>query len=485
LECLGPVTVSKIVSDLGIDAAAVQSALEALEGEGFALRGRFTEQSPDAELEWCERRLLARIHRLTLEGLRQQIRPVEVADFVAFLLEYQHLTDATRLEGRQAFTSVIEQLQGFEVPAGAWEHELFPGRLKDYDVRWLDELSLGGHVAWGRLAPPRKADDGAPSRAGMTRVVPISLAFRDDMAWLVPQEVTPESSVLLRSGARAVLDALTSRGALFPSDLQSITGLLPTQLEDALGELAALGLVTADGFAAIRGIVSRGRSTRIGTGSSSGVRRLARWGRLASRSHSSGGRWSLFARPAAASRPDERAERWAWQLLRRYGIVFRDLLARESLAPRWRDLLPAYRRLEARGEIRGGRFVAGVAGEQFAITTVVDQLRRVRELNERRASSPQDASIRDTLTVISACDPANVFGVVTPGKRIAATRRNRLAVQQGRLIASLEAGVITVHDTSAAVSHDDVQRLMRQSAATRMHQAFGAGGHATTSGIRS
>jgi ATP-dependent Lhr-like helicase len=490
LECLGPVTVGGIVADLGIDASAVQAALEALEGEGFALRGRFTNQAHDStETEWCERRLLARIHRLTLEGLRQQIRPVEVSDFMQFLLDHQHLTERARLQGQRALAEVIEQLQGFEVPAGAWEHELLPARMPDYDPHWLDELSLGGHVAWGRLAARRKAEDSTPCRSGMSRVVPIALAFREDMAWLAPssdrKDPTPAP---LRSGAQAVLEALTARGALFPADLQAITGLLPAQLEEALGELAASGLVTADGFAAIRGIVSRGRGARYGR-PSSGSRRLARWGRLASRSHSSGGRWSLFARPAALAGPQERAERWAWQLLRRYGVMFRDLLARESLAPRWRDLAAAYRRLEARGEIRGGRFVTGVAGEQFALPGAIDQLRRIRNGNETNPNSQAEQAANNlpahrSLVIISACDPVNVFGVLTGGPRIAATRRNRLAVCAGRLIASFEAGVVTLHEDAAPTTAEEIQRLLRQSALIRTRQPQWTPGHSAIQGAR-
>jgi ATP-dependent Lhr-like helicase len=492
LECLGPLTASRLAADFATDRAALEAALESLEGEGFALRGRFTDQSYDAtEVEWCERRLLARIHRLTLEGLRQQIRPANVADYVRFLLDSQHLAPGTRLEGRRALAEVIEQLQGFEVPAGAWEHELLPARLPDYDPRWLDDLSLGGHVAWGRLAPRRTGEDRPPSRSGMTRVVPIALAFREDMAWLAPSADRPDPMTRLHAGAQAVLEALTARGALFPADLQAITGLLPTQLEDALGELAALGLVTADGFAAIRGIVSRGQS-RFSRQRSSGTRRLARWGRLASRAHDSGGRWSLFARPAATATPEERAERWAWQLLRRYGVMFRDLLARESLAPRWRELLPAYRRLEARGEIRGGRFVTGVAGEQFALPSAVEQLRRVRDESAERNGDETKATqalsqtvvgnvnMSDKVVVISACDPINIFGIVTSDARVPATRRNRIAVCNGRMVASFEAGVVRFAGDIEPANAEEIQRMLRQSAMTRAGAEHAAGGRVAT-----
>jgi ATP-dependent Lhr-like helicase len=479
LECKGPVFASGIAADFESDVSPIQAALEALEGEGFALRGRFSDASNGSgEVEWCERRLLARIHRRTLEGLRQQIRPVELEHYVRFLLQHQHLTERTQLQGRRALPQVIEQLQGFEIPAGAWEHELLPARLNAYEPNWLDELSLSGHVAWGRLAPRRRADS-RPSRAGMTRVVPIALVFREDMGWLAPKADEEGNAVPLRAGAQEVLNALTTGGALFPADLQSITGLLPTQLEEALGELSALGLVTADGFAAIRGIVSRGRQSRFGQGRSSGVRRLARWGRLASRSHDSGGRWSLFTRPAQSMASDERAERWAWQLLQRYGVVFRDLLVRESLSPRWRDLAQAYRRLEARGEIRGGRFVAGVAGEQFALPDAVEQLRRIRDNatdpNKASAGTPKGnaiASPSESTVVISACDPVNLFGIITHDPRIPATRRNRIAIRDGRMAASIEAGVVKFHGTFEPDVAEEMERALSQSALTRMRHKF-------------
>jgi ATP-dependent Lhr-like helicase len=478
LECLGPQTATQIARDMGLELAAVHSALESLEGEGFALRGQFEECSRELGVgsraesgpplpptansllpspQWCERRLLARIHRLTLDGLRRQIQPVGVEDFIRFLIDHQHVSPGTWLSGRRAVVDVVEQLQGFEIPAGAWEQEILPARIKDYDPSWLDELSLSGQVAWGRLEPPRRNDDG-PARAMLTRVVPIAMAFREDMSWLVSMEQA-DKSVRLRAGAQAVFDALTSRGALFASDLQEATRLLPAQLEESLRELAALGLVTADGFAAIRSIVARGQH-RVG-----GMRRLARWGRLTTRASSSGGRWSLFARPAEAATPDERAERWAALLLRRYGVVFRDLLTRESAAPAWRELARVYRRLEARGELRGGRFVAGVAGEQFASDNAVERLRRVRD--EGASTGKADGNGQSQYVVLAAADPVNLFGVVVPGPRVPAVRGNRLLLDRGRLVASIQGGKVLFHDGSAAGSRDEWTRWLRLSGQAR------------------
>jgi ATP-dependent Lhr-like helicase len=505
LECLGPLTATQIARDLGLEIASVQAALESLEGEGFALRGRFTPNettvsgvepscpqpqrdagdsplvprglnpaTPSDETEWCERRLLARIHRLTLDGLRRQIQPVAVTDFMRFLLEHHHLTAGTRLAGRRSLVEVLEQLQGFEVPAGAWEHEILPARLAEYDPAWLDELSLSGHVAWGRLQPPRRGDD-APARALLTRVVPIALGFREDMNWLVPAE-RPEPGLerRLRSAAQTVFDQLVKRGALFAHDLQSATDLLPSQLEEALRELAAIGLVTADGFAAIRSIASR-------DGRRGGVRRrLARWGRLTTRANSSGGRWSLFIRSDASASADERAERWAALLLQRYGVVFRDLLARESAAPPWRELARVYRRLEARGEIRGGRFVAGVAGEQFGTSEAVDRLRRVRDERPpsiRKESGDESLHSKGEWLVVSACDPLNLFGILTPGSRVPAMRGNRLLLHQGRLIASIQGGKVLFHEDVESAEKDEWVRWMKLSGLARMrHESVSATG---------
>jgi len=289
----------------------------------------------------------------------------------------------------------------------------------------------------------------------LTRVVPIAMGFREDMGWLVSSEQA-DKSVRLRAGAQAVFEALSTRGALFAADLQAATKLLPAQLEESLRELAALGLVTADGFAAIRSIVARGQH-RVGV-----MKRLARWGRLATRSSSAGGRWSLFARPAAAASPDERAERWARLLLRRYGVVFRDLLERESAAPPWRDLARVYRRLEARGELRGGRFVAGVAGEQFASDNAVERLRRVRD-----TAAPIG---EPNYLVIAAADPVNLFGVVVPGPRVPAVRGNRLLLDRGRMIASIQGGKVLFHDHdgSAVGDRDEWSRWLRLSGQARM-----------------
>jgi ATP-dependent Lhr-like helicase len=311
-------------------------------------------------------------------------------------------------------------MEGFEASAAAWEHDLFPVRIPDYDHQWLDQLFASGEVVWGRLLPPRVTDE----RRGqvLTRARAISLAPRSDLAWLLPLERQSPLGAA-RWDAQSVYEALSSHGALFFDDLLALTSLLPSQLEDALRELAALGLVTADGFAAIRSLVSK-REERFGRRA---TRRLKRRRQLA---YSRGGRWSKFPPFVQPQTSQERAERWAWLLLERYGVMFRDLLARESAAPAWRDLAAVYRRLEMRGEIRGGRFVAGVAGEQFALGDAVEALRKFR------------APVDDRWCVVSASDPLNLVGIVTPGPRVPAKRANRVLYYNGRVLASREAGKI-------------------------------------------
>jgi ATP-dependent Lhr-like helicase len=461
LDCVGPTTAGTIARDFDVPREPIQAALAMLEGEGFVLRGTFTPgpatpaNGSSVEIEWCERRLLARIHRLTLDGLRRQIQPVEVHDYLRFLLEYQHLDCSTRLHGPDGVLAVVEQLQGFELPAGVWEHEILSSRVSDYDPAWLDQLSLCGQVCWGRLQPPRKDPEDAPTGQVLSRVVPIALALREHLAWLLPSD-RHERQPPARSGARTVLDALGSHGAVFFHDLLHITQLLPAQLDESLSELSALGLVTADGFAAIRSIASPERSRIAAV-----RRRLARRNSRPARGQHRPGRWSLFPGSLALCPAEQRVEPWAEQLLRRYGVVFRDLLARETSAPSWGQLLPVYRRLEARGEIRGGRFVAGVAGEQFATTEVVEWLRRTRD-----AQAAPDA---DGL-VVSAADPFNLFAWLGAGPRIAATAANRLFIRGGRLVASLQSGTVEFHQATTSEDARLITRRLRLAGPARRHE---------------
>jgi ATP-dependent Lhr-like helicase len=427
VEHSGPITAAQIGDFLNLDESFVTASLEALEGQGVVLRGSFTEAVQNGAAtggEWCDRRLLARIHRLTLRGLRDQIQPVEPRAFLHFLTRHHHLVPENQWGGAVGVREAIAQLQGFELPAGAWERRVLAARLGEYDLDWLDHLFMAGEVVWGRLNPPRRSEDEPPSTAALTRVVPISIFLREELPALLPPEREPPARAI-RGGAEQVLEALTARGALFFGELKTATGLLPTHLEEALRELAALGLVTCDAFAAVRKIVEgnkHGRSQR-------------RNGRVPTGVAAPIGRWSLFPGAVAAPSREVYLDAWCRQLLARWGVLFRDLLARETSAPSWQDLVGTLRRLELRGEVRGGRFVSQVAGEQYALPSCVDKLRQARQEIETGGEMPW--------LVLSAADPLNLIGIVTPGARIPATHRNALILSGGRLIATRQAGQFT------------------------------------------
>ncbi|HEX9067084.1 MAG TPA: DEAD/DEAH box helicase, partial [Streptosporangiaceae bacterium] len=362
LDCRGPSTVPDLAAATGLRETLIARGLATLEQEGFVLSGRFTSQ--DAELEYCARRLLTRIHGYTRDRRRREVEPVNPRDFMRFLLRWQHLTADTKREGRFGVLSVVEQLQGYELAAGAWEPAVLAARVDGYRRDWLDELCLSGQVSWGRVSvrdprDPREPRDPRDSRMP-SRATPITLALRDDLPWLLraargdlaPAE--PDSRA-----TAAVLTALRERGALFRPDIGVVAGLTPEQVAEALWDGVARGLMTADGFRAVRSLLRRGSRAKLGQ--PRGLRRGARGAAPAS-----AGRWCLLPDPLADADSDELAEAIAEQLAARWGVVFYDLVARENLAVPWRDLLWAFRRLEARGTIRGGRFVTGFSGEQYA-----------------------------------------------------------------------------------------------------------------------
>jgi ATP-dependent Lhr-like helicase len=373
MESTGPMTAAVLARKLALPQDLVDSALAKLEASGQVLRGKFTAGTTDTE--WCNRRLLARIHRLTLGRLRREIEPVSAADFMRFLFSWQHVAPGTQLHGVDGLFQILKQLQGYEISAAAWESEVLPKRIVGYTPDLLDRLCLSGEVMWGRLSPPS-------ANVRPTRVAPVSIFLREDAPWLI-QKMQPEAANGLSHAAHEVIEALQRRGASFLAELVKATGRLKSEIEDALWELSAGGFVTADGFDNLRGLVDPQR------------RRLRR--------HAAG-RWALLESPAETS--ESNSERFGRQLLDRWGIVFRDLIARESLAPAWRDLLIVLRRMEARGEIRGGRFVSGFLGEQFAKPEAVDLLRAIRR-------KPSEAPLR-----IPASDPLNLAGIITPGARI-------------------------------------------------------------------
>jgi len=423
LESLGPCTVPELARAMGLAASWVEIALGRLEADGSVLRGHFDPERPEDEEQLCARRLLARIHAYTQERLRREIEPVTAQDLVRFLLRWQHAAPGTRREGRRGALAVVEQLQGFELAAGAWETAVLPARVAGYRTEWLDDLCLSGEVAWGRLPVREARSGGGPGEeigrggAAPSRATPVTFARRDDLPWLLRAVRSGRTPALPGAGpARDLFECLRERGALFHGELVSLTGRLPVEVEQGLWDLVSRGLVTADGFQSVRGLLS-GRSARLRGRPRPGRRRLRRAG---SRGAGAEGRWSLLPSPAADAEPDELAEAVAEQLLARWGVVFRDLLARETPTLPWRELLWALRRMEARGTVRGGRFVTGFAGEQFALPGAVDALRRTRRL-------PRDGEV----VRLSAVDPLNLAGIVVPGPRVPALPTREVVYRDG------------------------------------------------------
>jgi ATP-dependent helicase Lhr and Lhr-like helicase len=428
LEVSGPLTVDALATRTGLRQSDVAIGLAAIEGEGFVIRGHFDPGISDEQ--WCARRLLVRIHGYTQQRLRQEIEPVTAQDFVRFLLRWQRVAPGTQREGRAGVAATIAQLQGFEIPAGVWEETVLPSRVSGYRSAWLDELCMSGEVAWARLKVRDEPGSAAPPRSSSSasRATPVTLVMRSDLPWLL-QSVRGDAQPLEPvSGATLdVLDALREHGALFTNDIVTLSRRLPSEVENALWDGVARGLLTADGFSAVRRLlVSRGlgRSRPHHRGLRHGVS-----------GYSSGeGRWSLVPRVSSVAEHDALAEAIAEQLLVRWGVVFRDVVARETIALPWRDVVWALRRMEARGTARGGRFVTGFAGEQFALPEAVDQLRSVR----RRERSSE-------VVRVSATDPLNVAGILLPGPRITSVRTNSVVFEDGL-------PVTTVGPTFATVS---------------------------------
>ncbi len=412
----GPVTANQLAALVSLPAADIEKSFLRLESSGVILRGKFTDPA-SPETEWCERRLLARIHKLTLGGLRKQIQSVTPAQFMNWLLRWQHIAPSTQLLGERGTLEAIRQLQGYEAPANSWERQILKRRIADYDPATLDQLCLTGAVGWGRLSPhpaTLEAVSDAKRRVIPTSVAPITFFVREEAEWMIPRREAGEAEITgLSADAAAVLQFLRQRGASFFADIVRGTGKLKSEVETALWELVAAGLLTADGFDNLRALIDPKRRSGQGTG-------------RASRPRHSAGRWSLLFSDQAQDRT-RALEATCWMLLRRYGIVFRELLTRETNLPKWRELLITLRRLEDRGEVRGGRFVSGFLGEQFALSMAVDSLRAQRS----QASSGE-------LITISAADPLNLAGIVVPGERVAANSGKVVAFRDGVAVEPLE-----------------------------------------------
>ena len=421
LEGQGPTTLPVLAATFGLETETIKAALISLETEGFALAGHFTPGGADRE--WCERRLLARIHRYTINRLRAEIQPVSARDYLRFLFEWQSVTSDARKMGADALGSVIDQLAGVEAPAAAWERDILPARLADYSPEWLDDACLSGRVAWMRTTPANGKSKSNGRRIAPLKSTPISLLpRRDALTWGTGP--SGGDAVAPSANATEILDFIRENGASFFEELVEGTPLLRAQVEDGLAELVALGLVRSDGFAGLRALLS----PRHGSRSPNAARRRKA-------SLDGAGRWALASPKLAngsAATEAERVEQIARTLLRRYGVVFLRMLEREAGSlPKWRDLLRVYRQLEARGEMRGGRFVAGFSGEQFALPEAVAQLRSTRRQDDDGA-----------LVSLSGADPLNLAGILMPGPKLPAIAGNRVLFRDGIAIAFLEAGEV-------------------------------------------
>ncbi|MFN0198433.1 MAG: DEAD/DEAH box helicase [Planctomycetaceae bacterium] len=455
METCGPITASAIAERVSIPLNSIAANLEALEAEGHVLRGHYsrpdptwnsddaeqqtdeTIQQPPLEKEWCHRRLLARIHRLTMDGLRREIEPVSVDVYLRCLFRLHGVSHGYKRAGTSGLFEVVGMLQGWDLPLICWERDILPTRLENYQPQWLDELCMTGEVGWARLFPPALAVDRAKPVANLTRIVPVSLYLRSDIDWLLGN-VTPPDPGPLSGPAQDILEALQERGAQFANDLLRLLQILPTHMAEALGELISRGLVTADGFGGLRLFLQESQTLLSGRNRRRQVNLVRR-----RTTPTAAGRWSIWRRTLDSStdladRQSESLqyiEAWAGQLLRRWGVVFRDLLQREEGAPRWFELLQVYRRWEARGEIRGGRFIKGVAGEQFASAETVQLLRRCKE-----------TATDDDWVVISAADPLNIVGIVTDHPRVPCTASNQSVYRNGQPVAAVFNGELTIFE---------------------------------------
>jgi ATP-dependent helicase Lhr and Lhr-like helicase len=460
MEVTGPTTARQLANLFQIPLGEIDTALLALEAEGFVLRGKFR---PDAslrrdkqELEWCDRRLLARIHRLTLNRLRAEIQPVSIAEFQRFLLTWQRVEIEHRADGIDGARAVLELLDGYELPAAAWEPEVLVLRVREYQPAWLDQLCFTGRFGWGRLTAPQRTGGRANGRLPLpVRSSPISLFSRENLVHWLALSAPPESTDFSPDTART-LEVLGQGGALFFGELVQKTGLLPSRLERALAELTAQGWVTADSFEGLRALllpeekrapfssVERRRHHKAVTS----LEFAGRWSLLRPLSRNADNAGNVPG-PVPGAR-DVAIEAFARVLLRRYGVVFRRVLEQETLRVSWFELIRVYRRLEAQGEIRGGHFVAGVSGEQYALPEAVGSLRAIRKLTQKGDLIP-----------ISAADPLNLTGVLTPGLRVGAVSAHRILLRDGVPTVALRAGQLIPLDQGVTALDQTLERALR------------------------
>jgi ATP-dependent Lhr-like helicase len=430
LQILGPVTANRLADLVAINAARIHQAFLGMEAQGLLLRGSFAGPAPtdEYEVEWCERRILKRIHDLTRSRLRKQVEAVSPDVFMRWLLSWQHLTPQSRLSGEQGLFQALLQLEGFEAPAIEWERSILPARVADYHPRWLDQLCLSGTLGWGRISPHPAWSVGAgaaPTRVIPSNSTPITFYFRDSsdlITYILAQQGVEESKLqlALSEAALGVRGYLEQRGACFSEDIERALSLTRSGALEALWELAAAGLAAADGFDQLRAMIDPVRKSAMRNGD----RKL----------RSTSGRWSLFDREiqnrsdeiGKARHADLALEAAAHTLLARYGVVFRDLLLRESNLPKWRDLVRMFRRLEDRGVVRGGRFVSGFSGEQFASPEALESLRTAKN------------AVSEDVIEVAGGDPMNLVGIVVPGTRVAGTPGRSIQFRNGLILGEQE-----------------------------------------------
>lgn len=410
---LGPVESNELATALDLPHLEVEQVFLKLEASGLILRGQFR-TTVHAKMEWCERRLLARIHQLTLQKLRKEIEPVTAGQFIHWLSSWLHLTPETQLNGERGLLEIIKQLQGYEIPANAWEKQIFAKRVNNYSKEFLDRLCFTGVIGWGRLSSHPALEQQEDNIVGSsqykriqpTSVVPITFFVREESDWMAESSNSSTKNLLpLSHVAKAIYSYLQEKGASFFIDIVEEIGYLRAEVETGLWELVAAGLITADSFDNLRSLIDPRR-------------------RLRKRGHypSVMGRWSLLKCKKRSVDPDHKLEAMCWTLLKRYGVCFRELLVREKNIPNWRELLNAFRRLEDRGEIRGGRFIQGFIGEQFALPYAVDSLRTMKK-----------KALESHKIIFSAADPLNLAGIILTGERIPAASGKNVLLQDGLL----------------------------------------------------
>ncbi len=447
LEISGPITAEKLAEPLGLDKSEIDIALIALETEGFVLRGQFTPGIEKDIVEWCERGLLARIHRYTVNRLRAEIEPVTAQEFMRFLFRWQSVASDARKEGPDALAAVLANLEGYEAAAIAWESEILPARLQNYDFAWLDELCLSGRAGWARLQKPKNTE--ATKRAGPVRSTPIALVTRRNLPiWsgAATAQIQETEIPNISSRAERVLDYLKQNGASFFDEIVDGERMLPSEVEEALAELVAVGRITSDSFAGIRALLLPLDKRKPLTGHGGARKR----GRTALFGIQDAGRWSLLKSYQGSDA--ESLEYIARALLRRYGVIFWRLLAREAeWLPPWRDLLRVFRRLEARGEIRGGRFVGGISGEQFALPEALAELRAIRK---------EKQNVTGELVCVSGADPLNLVGLIVPGTKVPALAGNRVLYRDGVALGVLIADEVQWLEKIASDEESDLKAAL-------------------------